>query len=186
MICERNDYMNIGQNILNLRKGANLSQEQLAEIIGVTRQTISNWELEESSPDLKQAKELSRFFNISLDDLTGDSTFEYLGGNNRENEITIISSVENVIVTCNKIQASQEYKGGKNSPKYALFGYENGNNSIFGGNNTFLGWYENGEELKKEIVAIKEAMSLKEKSYELKYNVEVEKKFMGLKLKMKK
>ena len=30
-------------------------------------------------------------------------------------------------------------------------GYENGNNSIFGGNNTFLGWYENGEELKKEI-----------------------------------
>ena len=171
--------MNIGQNILNLRKCANLSQEQLAEIIGVTRQTISNWELEESSPDLKQAKELSRFFNISLDDLTGDSTFEYLGGNNRENEITIISSVENVIVTCNKIQASQEYKGGKNSPKFALFGYENGNN-------TFLGWYENGEELKKEIVAIKEAMSLKEKSYELKYNVEVEKKFMGLKLKMKK
>lgn len=60
--------MNIGQNILNLRKGANLSQEQLAEIIGVTRQTISNWELEESSPDLKQAKELSRFFNVSLDD----------------------------------------------------------------------------------------------------------------------
>ena len=49
-----------------------------------------------------------------------------------------------------------------------------------------MGWYENGEELKKEIVAIKEAMSLKEKSYELKYNVEVEKKFMGLKLKMKK
>ena len=94
--------------------------------------------------------------NVSLDDLTGDSTFEYLGGNNRENEITIISSVENVIVTCNKIQASQEYKGGKNSPKFALFGYENGNNSIFGGNNTFLGWYENAEELKKEIVAIKE------------------------------
>ncbi|MGI6325054.1 MAG: helix-turn-helix transcriptional regulator [Bacilli bacterium] len=150
--------MNIGQNILNLRKGANLSQEQLAEIIGVTRQTISNWELEESSPDLKQAKELSRFFNVSLDDLTGDSTFEYLGGNNRENEITIISSVENVIVTCNKIQASQEYKGGKNSPKFALFGYENGNNSIFGGNNTFLGWYENGEELKKEI-DLKEALA---------------------------
>ena len=91
--------MNIGQNILNLRKGANLSQEQLAEIIGVTRQTISNWELEESSPDLKQAKELSRFFNISLDDLTGDSTFEYLGGNNRENEITIISSVENAFAS---------------------------------------------------------------------------------------
>ena len=178
--------MNIGQNILNLRKGANLSQEQLAEIIGVTRQTISNWELEESSPDLKQAKELSRFFNISLDDLTGDSTFEYLGGTNRENAITIFSSAENVVATCNKIQSSQKFKGGKNSPQYALYGYENGNNSIFGGNNTFLGWYENGEELKKEIEAIKEAMFLKEPTYELKYNVEVEKKFMGMKLKMKK
>ena len=178
--------MNIGQNILNLRKGANLSQEQLAEIIGVTRQTISNWELDESSPDLKQAKELSRFFNISLDDLTGDSTFEYLGGNNRENAITIFSSAENVVATCNKIQSSQKFKGGKNSPQYALYGYENGNNSIFGGNNTFLGWYENGEELKKEIEAIKEAMFLKEPTYELKYNVEVEKKFMGMKLKMKK
>ena len=62
MFSERDDYMNIGQNILNLRKGANLSQEQLAEKMGVTRQTISNWELDESSPDLKQGKELSKIF----------------------------------------------------------------------------------------------------------------------------
>lgn len=34
MFCERSDYMNIGKNILNLRKGANLSQEQLAEKMG--------------------------------------------------------------------------------------------------------------------------------------------------------
>ena len=45
--------MNIGQNIMILRKSAKLSQEQLAEKMGVTRQTISNWELNESSPDLK-------------------------------------------------------------------------------------------------------------------------------------
>ncbi len=37
---------------MNLRKGAKLSQEQLAEKMGVTRQTISNWELDEFSPDL--------------------------------------------------------------------------------------------------------------------------------------
>ena len=178
--------MNIGQNILNLRKGANLSQEQLAEKMNVTRQTISNWELDESSPDLKQGKELSKIFNVSLDDLAGDSTFEYLGETVSERKITIISSIENVIVTCNKIQSSSKYKGGKDSPQYALFGSDESNASVFGANNIFLGWYENGEELKKEIVAIKEAMSLKEKSYELKYNVEVEKKFMGLKLKMKK
>ena len=62
--------MNIGQNIMNLRKSAKLSQEQLAEKMGVTRQTISNWELDESSPDLKQGKELSKIFNVSLDELT--------------------------------------------------------------------------------------------------------------------
>ena len=90
MICESNNYMNISQNILNLRKGANLSQEQLAERMGVTRQTISNWELDESSPDLKQGKELSKIFNVSLDDLTGDSTFEYLGETNGDRKITII------------------------------------------------------------------------------------------------
>ncbi len=37
--------MSIGENILNLRKNANLSQEQLAKKLGVTRQTISNWKL---------------------------------------------------------------------------------------------------------------------------------------------
>ena len=80
-----------------------------------------------------------------------------MGGDDRKSEITIISIVENVIVTCNKIQASQEYKSGKSFPKFALFDSEKGNNSFYGSNNTFLGWYENGEELKKEIVAIKEA-----------------------------
>ena len=71
------------------------------------------WELDESSPDLKQGKELSKIFNVSLDDLTGDLTFEYLDDADSDRKITIISSIENVIVTCNKIQSSNKYKGGK-------------------------------------------------------------------------
>ena len=70
--------MSIGEKILNLRKKANLSQEQLAEKLGVTRQTISNWELNESSPDLKQGKELSKIFHVSLDDLAGEISLENL------------------------------------------------------------------------------------------------------------
>ena len=62
--------MEIGNKILELRKKNNLSQEALAEKIGVTRQTISKWELGETSPDIKQAKELSKVFNVSLDELT--------------------------------------------------------------------------------------------------------------------
>ena len=186
MFSERDDYMNIGQNILNLRKGANLSQEQLAEKMGVTRQTISNWELDESSPDLKQGRELSKIFNVSLDDLAGDSIFEYLGETDSNKKITIISPIENVIVTCNKIQSSGKYKGGKDSPKYALFGCDESNSTAFGANTTFLGWYEDKEQVSKEIMGIKEALVSGTQSYELKYNVEVEKKLMGMKLKMKK
>lgn len=62
--------MNLGNKILELRKREKLSQEQLAEKLHVTRQTISNWELNETTPDLNQAKQLSKIFNISLDELT--------------------------------------------------------------------------------------------------------------------
>ena len=64
--------MNIGDKIFDLRKKSKLSQEQLAEKLNVTRQTISNWELNETSPDLNQAKELSKIFKVSLDDLSGN------------------------------------------------------------------------------------------------------------------
>lgn len=177
--------MNIGQNILNLRKSAKFSQEQLAEKMGVTRQTISNWELEESSPDLKQAKELSKIFNVSLDDLAGDLTFEYLGKTDSDRKITIISPIENIIVTCNKFISSNKYKCGKNSPQYALFGSDESNDSTFGANNTFLGWYADKEAISKEIMEIKEAVISSNTSYELKYNVEVEKRLMGMKLVIK-
>ena len=64
--------MDLGKKILELRKKENLSQEQLAEKMNVTRQTISKWELNETTPDIKQAKELSKLFKISLDELTGN------------------------------------------------------------------------------------------------------------------
>lgn len=61
----------LGEKIIKERKNHRLSQEELAEMIGVTRQTISNWELNETSPDLKQAQKLSEIFNISIDELIG-------------------------------------------------------------------------------------------------------------------
>ena len=47
--------MNLGNKIGYLRKKKNLSQEELAEMIGVTRQTISKWELGDTTPDINQA-----------------------------------------------------------------------------------------------------------------------------------
>ena len=61
--------MSLGQNILNSRKKNGLSQEQLGEKVNVTRQTISNWELEETAPNPEQLKLLSKTLNISVDEL---------------------------------------------------------------------------------------------------------------------
>ncbi|MEG1462172.1 helix-turn-helix transcriptional regulator [Anaerorhabdus sp.] len=61
--------MSIGSKLSELRKKNNYSQEDLAEKLNVTRQTISKWELDETSPDLNSAKQLSIIFQISLDDL---------------------------------------------------------------------------------------------------------------------
>ncbi|MCM1370659.1 MAG: helix-turn-helix domain-containing protein [Clostridium sp.] len=59
----------LGENILKLRKKKNLSQEQLGEKVNVTRQTISNWELGETTPNPEQLKLLSKALNISVDEL---------------------------------------------------------------------------------------------------------------------
>ena len=70
--------MEIGKKIMELRKKNGLSQEELAEKVGVARQTISKWELGETSPDLKQSKELSKIFNVSLDELTDNDIKDIL------------------------------------------------------------------------------------------------------------
>ncbi len=63
------DIMSLGEKILKLRKKEGLSQEELGTKINVTRQTISNWELNETSPNTEQLKSLSKEFNISIDEL---------------------------------------------------------------------------------------------------------------------
>lgn len=70
--------MEIGNKIMELRKRERLSQEELAEKVGVARQTISKWELGETSPDLKQAKELSKIFNVSMDELVDNDVRDIL------------------------------------------------------------------------------------------------------------
>ena len=61
--------MNLGKKIAELRKKNNLSQEELAEKVGVSRQTISKWEIGDTTPDINQVKIISKIFNISIDEL---------------------------------------------------------------------------------------------------------------------
>lgn len=61
--------MNLGKKIAELRKKNNLSQEELADKVGVARQTISKWEIGDTTPDINQVKIISKIFNISIDEL---------------------------------------------------------------------------------------------------------------------
>ncbi len=61
--------MNIGEKLKTSRVKSNLTQEEVAEILKVSRQTISNWENERSYPDLIYILELSDLYNLSLDAL---------------------------------------------------------------------------------------------------------------------
>lgn len=61
--------MDIGIKIKNARIKANLTQEQVAEFLGVSRQTISNWETEKTYPDIVSVVKMSDLYHVSLDQL---------------------------------------------------------------------------------------------------------------------
>ena len=65
--------MKLGENILKFRKEQKLSQEELAEKMQVARQTILNWELEETMPSAEQVLLLSQIFHKSCDELLGST-----------------------------------------------------------------------------------------------------------------
>ena len=61
--------MELGKQIKNCRQEANLSQEELAERVYVSRQTISNWENDKSYPDINSLVLMAEVFGVSLDSL---------------------------------------------------------------------------------------------------------------------
>ena len=61
--------MSVGKNLQFLRKMKNLTQEELAEKLAVSRQTVSKWELDDAQPEIDKAISLCELFNCSLDDL---------------------------------------------------------------------------------------------------------------------
>ena len=89
--------MSLGEKILKLRKQKGLSQEELGERIKVTRQTISNWELNETSPNPEQLKLLSHELNVSIDELL-DNDIQNLLINKVSNTYSLLKIIALVII----------------------------------------------------------------------------------------
>lgn len=64
--------MSIGKKLAKSRLNSNLSQEAVAEVLGVSRQSISNWENSKSYPDILNVISLSKLYSLSLDELLAD------------------------------------------------------------------------------------------------------------------
>lgn len=61
--------MSLGSSLYQARKKSGLSQENVAEKLGVSRQTISKWETDETLPDIRQSKGLAMLYHTTLDEL---------------------------------------------------------------------------------------------------------------------
>ena len=163
--------MSFGENLQTIRKQNQLSQEGLAEMLGVSRQAVSKWELGEGYPEVDKLLILSKKLNISLDSLLGGEKTAISEEGRPSDTIRIISPNEGVIINATKVTRSQQFKGLKNSPKYALFASDGKDMSYWGAQNTFLAWYRNLEDVTREIAEIQKALDAGEASYTLQYSV---------------
>lgn len=172
--------MSFAENLREIRKEKGLSQEELAEILDVSRQAVSKWEQGQGYPEAEKLLLLARKLNVSLDYLMAAEIAKDCNVNASEvsGKIMISSPKEHVIATCYKVLSTGKMKGRKNEPQYALFGVSAGIASFWGEPTTFLGWYSNEELLTKEVEEIRQAITKGEPVYELKYNAKVERKWL--------
>lgn len=88
--------MEFNEKIIKLRKQKGLSQEQLGYQLGVTRQTVSKWELGMTTPEMDKLIEISKLFNISLDELLkGEDDFQKSNNEGSTNQSTYNNYTKN-------------------------------------------------------------------------------------------
>ena len=174
--------MSFGENLKTIRKQKGLSQEALAELLDVSRQSVSKWEQDLGYPEAEKLILLSQKMTVSLDALldTGITTAETAPKRKPTGTIVITSPNENVIAECCKVASSGRMSGRRDEPKYALFGMSRGGNSFWGEPTTFLGWYADEESIAREIRAIQDAMIRGDDHYTLQFSVQTRRR--GLKI----
>ena len=138
--------MAIGQKIMKLRSEMGLSQEELAEKLGVSRQTVSKWELDQAFPQLDKIIFLSRFFRVSTDDLIVDDI------DLNDKKSTAVSG---------KYFGTDGFRGEANIDLTSMHAYKMGR---------FIGWYYSQKSLTKRarIVIGKDT---RRSSYMLEYSI---------------
>ncbi|MBX4272224.1 helix-turn-helix domain-containing protein [Clostridium estertheticum] len=180
--------MSFAENLKSIRQERHISQEELAEILGVSRQAVSKWEQGSGYPEMEKLLVLSKKLNISLDYLMLGEIKSTENNKTLSNNIIvptgkiIIKSYDGKsIVNCYKVLASHVmYKAKDDEPKYWLIGVNSG--AFWGEKSIILGWYVDEEKIKKEMDEIAESIKNGVPAYELKYAVNVKNKMLRVKI----
>ncbi len=107
--------MTIGEKIAKLRTAADISQEQLAEKVSVSRQSVSKWEMDQALPQIDKVLQLCELFDISTDELLHDKI-----------------SIDHELPKSNKYFGTDGFRGEANVTLTSMQAYKVGR---------FLGWY---------------------------------------------
>ena len=99
--------MKFSEKLMNLRKSKGMSQEELAEKLNVTRQSVSKWELDQTTPDMNKLIEMAKLFEISLDELVNDietsnpeNTYKESAVEKNNKKISINILIIGIIIGC--------------------------------------------------------------------------------------
>ncbi len=107
--------MRIGEKIREARKVQNLSQDDLAEEIGISVQAVSKWECGQSCPDIMYLPRIADYLGVSLDDLLREETSEFVRSQRLEKidlpddgKVRIFQCIGNRVITQNELEGKSK------------------------------------------------------------------------------
>lgn len=164
-------------NLMALRKRAGLSQEELANAIGVSRQSISKYETGTAEPDFARLAKLQAYFAVSYDALLGAGQ-DPVAAAPITGAIIIQSAIDGRMTRFDMFTIANVWGAWrKNAPQAQLLGEMTKNNNGFLGPDTVaLGWYATHADAEQEVQAIQAAIVGGRGVYKLQHNVAVVKR----------
>jgi len=164
--------MSFSHNLRMLREEKKLSQEQFAELLSVSKQAVSKWEQDDGYPETKKIIQIAKEFNISLDSLLlgkGTAVNTENSSASSSGKITIYCGKQ--LRTCIGFFIVAQAFARKSRPQRTLVGVTG--TSGWGDSSVIIGEYATEEDATRELAEIKAAMQNGEKTYNLKYAMDV-------------
>ena len=172
--------MSFSENLKVLREEKNLSQEQLAELLDVSRQAVSKWENDNGYPETEKLIQIAQKLDVSLDALLLDQQLiDSAGGDSKNHSvifpvnktISIKSKEGEFISAFYKFRINKILFAKKEGPKFLICGTNSSN--FLGDNLIEVGWYATDEDAHRELSEIYKAMQNGADMYQLVFSTDV-------------